>query len=253
MTPLTIALSVRLLLWYVVRKAYVRFTKKCLTSWGGDQVVMDLGFALSHRIAFRLSDVLGEVYSYSHFALSLTVENTLTIKRILFLAPQAKNCEVVDRRIKLVMTWTELHDACVHQELSLVIQLAKLHADQANEVDDHGLTPLHLLIVGSPSVDAVKELLQAFPMAASQRDVHGDTPLHLAAGCPDMTEEIVKLLLDAYPPAVSLKNREGLMPLHMACRYANQNENSIKILIAAFPDALRVNIKVRIQLFPVLV
>ena len=89
MTPLTIALSVRLLLWYVVRKAYVRFTKKCLTSWGGDQV-MDLGFALSHRIAFRLSDVLGEVYSYSHFALSLTVENTLTIKRILFLAPQAK-------------------------------------------------------------------------------------------------------------------------------------------------------------------
>jgi hypothetical protein len=52
--------------------------------------VMDLvfvsGFALSHRFAFRLSDVLGEAYSYSHCVLS---SNTWTIKRILFLEPHA--------------------------------------------------------------------------------------------------------------------------------------------------------------------
>ena len=150
------------------------------------------------------------------------------------------------------MTWTELHDACVHRDLSHVIQVAAMHADQAIEVDDHGLTPLHILIVGRPSAEAVNRLLEASPMAASQPDVHGDTPLHLAAGCPDMTPEIVKILLSAYPIAISLKNREGLMPLHMACRYASQNDDIIDILIAAFPDALRVHIKVCIQWFLVL-
>jgi len=143
------------------------------------------------------------------------------------------------------MTWTELHEAAQHRDLPHVIQLAQQHSDQANKVDDHGLTPLHILILESPSLEAVKALLQAFPLAVSEPDVHGDTPLHLAAGSPTATKEMVQLLLDTSPTSVSRTNREGLMPLHMACRYAPQNEGVIGLLVQTYPQALRVRIKVR--------
>jgi len=144
------------------------------------------------------------------------------------------------------MTWTELHDACVHGDLPHVIQLARQHSEQANKVDDHGLTPLHILILEDPcsSIEAVKALLQAFPMVVLETDVHGDTPLHLAAACPTASKELVKLLMEANPTVVSQKNCEGLMPLHVACRHASQNEAVIDLLVRAFPSALLVNIKV---------
>jgi len=143
------------------------------------------------------------------------------------------------------MTWTELHEAAQHRDLPHVIQLAQQHSDQANKVDDHGLTPLHILTLESPSLEAVKALLQAFPLAVSEPDVHGDTPLHLAAGSPTATKDLVQLLLDTSPTSVSRTNREGLMPLHMACRYAPQNEGVIGLLVQTYPQALRVRIKVR--------
>lgn len=144
------------------------------------------------------------------------------------------------------MTWTELHDACVHVDLPRIVQLARLDDAQANKVDDHGLTPLHILILEDPStnIEAVQALLKAFPMAVSQPDVHGDTPLHLAAGCPTASQELVQLLLHANPTVASQKNREGLMPLHVACRHASKNKDVIGLLIQAFPGALRANIKV---------
>lgn len=146
------------------------------------------------------------------------------------------------------MTWTELHDACVHRDLPHVIQLAHDHKEQADKVDDHGLTPLHILILGNPSLEAVRALLRASPLAAAQTDVRGDTPLHLACAIPDATKDLVQLLLDAAPTAVSRANREGLMPLHAACRHAPRNEGVVGLLIQAYPQALRAHIKVR---FPV--
>lgn len=143
------------------------------------------------------------------------------------------------------MTWTLLHDACVHQDTPHVIEIAHAHADQALKVDDHGLTPLHILVWGDPSVEAVKALLEASPQAVSDSDVHGDTPLHLACSNPKASKHLIQMLLDASPTAVSMKNHEGLMPLHMACRYT-QNEGVIGLLLENFPFALRSQIKVRL-------
>ena len=143
------------------------------------------------------------------------------------------------------MTWTALHDACVHGLNDRVAKLAHEHSDQANKVDDHGLTPLHMLILANPSLEAVKALLEAYPMAASEPDFHGDTPLHLAVSCPTATKELVQLLLDANPTGPSQTNREGLMPLHAAARYASQNEKVIGLLIQTYPQALLSHIKVR--------
>jgi ankyrin repeat protein len=142
------------------------------------------------------------------------------------------------------MTWTLLHDACVHQDTPHVIELAHAHAEQALKVDDHGLTPLHILVLGNPSVEAVTALLTASPQTVSDSDVHGDTPLHLACGNPNADKRLIQMLLDASPTAVSMKNHEGLMPLHMACRYT-QNEGVIGLLLENYPFALRSPIKVR--------
>jgi ankyrin repeat protein len=142
------------------------------------------------------------------------------------------------------MTWTQLHDACVHQDTSHVIELAHAHSEQAWKADDHGLTPLHILVWGNPSAEAVKALLEASPQAVSDIDVHGDTPLHLACSNPNADKHLIQMLLDACPTAASMKNHEGLMPLHMACRYT-RNEAVIGLLIENYPYALRTQIKVR--------
>lgn len=143
------------------------------------------------------------------------------------------------------MTWTLLHDAAVHQDTKHVIEIAHAHSEQALKVDDHGLNPLSVLVLGSnPSVTAVQALLDASPQAVSDQDVHGDTPLHLAA-CTNCSVDVVQMLLDACPTVVSMKNHEGLMPLHVACRYANRDSGAlIALLVETYPYALLFPIKV---------
>jgi ankyrin repeat protein len=142
------------------------------------------------------------------------------------------------------MTYTELHEAALHEDSDKVIQLARSFPEQAMHVDDHGLTPLHILLLGNPNPFAVQALLEASPNACSDQDVHGDTPLHLACGNPEMQKHTVLMLLEACPTAASLTNREGLMPLHCACRYAPSNELVIGLLVEHYPYALLSQIKV---------
>jgi ankyrin repeat protein len=140
------------------------------------------------------------------------------------------------------MTWTLLHDACEHDDTKHIIQLAHTHAEDALTKESHGMTPMHVLLYGHPTVSAVTALLEACPQAASDCDLNGDTPLHLA--CCGPSKEIVELLLDACPTAISMQNNEGLMPLHMACRYNPQNEEIIRLLVDKYPFALLSHIKV---------
>jgi ankyrin repeat protein len=143
------------------------------------------------------------------------------------------------------MTWTELHDACVHQVAERITRAAKQHAEEAVQVDEHGWTPLHILCWGSPSSYAVKALIDACPQATSAQDTMGNTPLHVACSRAETDNHLVQLLLQACPTATSMVNQEGLMPLHMACRYASNNSSMIGLLIKSFPNALRTHIKVK--------
>lgn len=143
------------------------------------------------------------------------------------------------------MTWTELHNAAEHQDTTGVIKRVRSNSDEAALVDDHASTPLHTLCWGNPSLDAVHELIRAFPQAVTDQDILGDTPLHVAASFPETSAAVIKLLLDTEPTAASIVNHEGLMPLHMACRYAPKNEEVILLLLEKFPYAARHQIKVR--------
>jgi ankyrin repeat protein len=145
------------------------------------------------------------------------------------------------------MTWTELHDACEHQDASRVIQGAHTHYEDALELDEHGWTPLHVLCWGNPSIEAVQALLQACPQSASAKDAHNDTPLHVACSYKETDKHLVQVLLEACPTAASMANREDLMPLHMACRHAPDNAGVIGLLIDTYPYALRAHIKVGVN------
>jgi len=142
------------------------------------------------------------------------------------------------------MTWTELHNAAEHQDTTGVIRRARLNSEEAVFVDDHASTPLHTLCWGNPSVEAVQELIRAFPQAVTDQDILGDTPLHVAASFPETNVAVIKLLLETDSTTASIVNHEGLMPLHMACRYAPKNEEVILLLLEKFPFAARHQIKI---------
>lgn len=73
------------------------------------------------------------------------------------------------------MTWTELHEACEHQDVSKITSIAHQHCEEAVERDDHGWIPLHVLCCGHPDLGAVEALVAACPQSLAWQDVIGDT------------------------------------------------------------------------------
>jgi ankyrin repeat protein len=150
------------------------------------------------------------------------------------------------------MTWTPLHDACVHDDLQQVLQLLTSTSTDNNNsdpllaVDAHGMTPLHVLML-HPSVQAsiVQAMVHACPpQVLTETDYHGNTPLHLACTNRHVDKHMAHVLLDAAPTTISMTNREGLMPLHMACRHVPDHTALIGYVMEAYPYALRSPIKV---------
>lgn len=167
------------------------------------------------------------------------------------------------------MTWTELHEACEHQDGCKITRIAHQHCKEALETDDHGWIPLHVLCCGNPDLNAVKALVTACPQSLAGQDVKGDTvcfpfciiddlydsslnslnhsqPLHVACSFPRTDTHLVELLVDVFPAALSMTNHEGLMPLHVACRHDPHNFELIKLLVKRYPCALEKGIKVRL-------
>ena len=142
------------------------------------------------------------------------------------------------------MTWTRLHDACQHHENQTIVKLAQTFGKEAEMVDEHGSTPLHIACWGNPPLEVIQALLSACPKTVHEQDIDGNNPLHIAASHPDMSVSVVRALLETCPAAASVRNKEGLMPLHMACRNAPKNEPVIACLVEANPAALECRTKV---------
>ena len=143
------------------------------------------------------------------------------------------------------MTWTLLHEACVHLDAQGIHDRCRMGTNEPLEHDEHGSTPLHILAWGNPDPDLLRTLVSTCPVAVSDKDVHGDTCLHVACSYHGTSVEVVKVLLNACPIVASTTNKEGLMPLHVACRFAPQNEAVVRYLVKAYPYALRSRIKVK--------
>lgn len=143
------------------------------------------------------------------------------------------------------MTWTVLHDACEHEDIETVIQRTKVNAEEANSLDDHGATPLHIACFNNPPKEMLEALIAAHPQALVTRDMHGDTPLHIALSNPATTINVIRTLAKACPKALMISNREGLKPLHEACRFGSMNDEIISLLVETCEAAAKVRIRVR--------
>ena len=71
------------------------------------------------------------------------------------------------------MTWTLLHEDCEHQGANAVAQRCQSHPEETNSVDEHGLTPLHLLCFSNPSKEALSTLLETNTNVLLTKDQHG--------------------------------------------------------------------------------
>ncbi len=71
------------------------------------------------------------------------------------------------------MTWTLLHEDCERQVEDAVVTRCRSHPEETNLVDEHGLTPLHLLCFSNPSIKALSSLLKANPEVLLKKDRHG--------------------------------------------------------------------------------
>lgn len=141
------------------------------------------------------------------------------------------------------MTWSTLHEACKHNTTADIIHLARQN-DDAFQTDDHGSTPLHLLCLMLPNPVALQTLVQANPMAVSDRDIRGDTPIHLLCRHGDVTKELLQILVQADPHCLCVSNKHGYLPLHVACRCAPTNLDALAYLVKMNPYALLNHVKI---------
>lgn len=71
------------------------------------------------------------------------------------------------------MTWTILHENCYYQVEDAIEQRCQSHPNEINLVDEHGLTPLHLLCLSNPSVKALCTILEKNTDVLRTKDQHG--------------------------------------------------------------------------------
>eukprot|EP01083_Nonionella_stella_P113393 334277_1 len=141
------------------------------------------------------------------------------------------------------MTWSILHENCEHQIEDGVIKRCESNPEETTLVDEHGLTPLHLLCFSNPSIKALSSLLETNAKVLLQQDIHGDTPLHIALRNDQVNKDAIVMMINAFPNILSISNKEGLMPLHVCCRYCSNRSDIIDFIARSYPKACMVHIK----------
>jgi ankyrin repeat protein len=126
---------------------------------------------------------------------------------------------------------TALHEAYKEGRLDIVSQLIGLGAD-VNEKDAKGNSTLHLAAPADKHEAAIALLLENNANPAV-RDEHGETPLHVMIALGRSTK-CAELLLEADSEVVKIRNIKGMTPLYMAVE--NKRADLIPMLLAAGSD-----------------
>lgn len=75
----------------------------------------------------------------------------------------------------------------------------------------------------TPTMVALKALIDAYPYALQQQDLQGRLPLHLAACTPYPRWDVVQFLCDAYPEALLIQDENHKIPLQLLKRFSSSS------------------------------
>ena len=92
------------------------------------------------------------------------------------------------------------------------------HEASAEFVDEHGDNILHWTVFGRPSLEIIRDLLQACPKLARMPNQNGEYPLHVASSF-RASESVISLLVKSFPEAAGLPTHSGTYVLHLLCDY----------------------------------
>mmetsp|Transcript_38526 Transcript_38526/g.44900 ORF Transcript_38526/g.44900 Transcript_38526/m.44900 type:complete len:372 (+) Transcript_38526:163-1278(+) len=118
----------------------------------------------------------------------------------------------------------------------LINQRIKSHPKEAMYQDKaSGFTTLHWLSCHEqPSVDTIRILTDANPVALMTKDMSDSTPLHFAVR--HSSVDVVALLSRSCPEALHAKDGNGLEPLQLACRLPLGSSEKVKAIILISPE-----------------
>jgi hypothetical protein len=124
------------------------------------------------------------------------------------------------------------------QSVEVIKVLLDAYPVAAEVKDTWNRTPLHWALQQGASVEVIKMLLDAYPAAAELKDTGNNTPLHLALQ-QGASVEVIKMMLDACPAAAEVKDTGNNTPLHLALQQGASVE-VIKMMLDACPAAAEV-------------
>ena len=129
---------------------------------------------------------------------------------------------------------------------TLIQQLFEAYPQGLAQVDEHGYTPLHVILIGSAecNADLFKWMAERCPSNMLERDRSGRTPLYLACRSlirhlGDDSSEICKYLIAKCPELVRIPGlREG-PPIHLLLRHCQHPlvKEVVVCLLREYPES----------------
>jgi ankyrin repeat protein len=121
-----------------------------------------------------------------------------------------------------------------------VVQLLLEHWCESARERARSYLPVHFAVCSlSPSVEAIRRLLAAYPEALHERDPDGSTLLHAAARNPATPPNLFRLLLLGWPGSILEADAAGDLPVHVALRGPEIPWGTVELLGGACPPSLR--------------
>ncbi len=124
--------------------------------------------------------------------------------------------------------------------LEIVRACVNAYPNRISDLNENGMTALHVYSMNLVNEDILKYLIQQYPEALKLPNKFGFLPIHKAAMCKHCDGDTLKALIDANPAGLLVKNREGSTPLHLAIAGRQPQLQTVGMLLRTQPKAAKV-------------